>query len=77
MTLGIPRLRELFMTASKSIKTPVMTMPLNLGKTRDDAEVLVNHLRRIKLAEVKNSSIALIDYHTSVISIQLVEAIMS
>ena len=28
MTLGIPRLRELLMTAAQSIKTPVMTLPL-------------------------------------------------
>ena len=56
MTLGIPRLRELFMTASKSIKTPVMTMPLNPGKTKDDAEELVNRLRRVKLAEVSQAA---------------------
>ena len=52
MTLGIPRLRELFMTATKSIKTPVMTLPLLPGKTKKDAEGLANHLRRIRLAEV-------------------------
>ena len=28
VTLGIPRLREILMTASDSIKTPVMTLPL-------------------------------------------------
>ncbi len=54
MTLGIPRLRELFMTATKSIKTPVMTLPLLPGKTKEDAEVLANNLRRIRLAEVCN-----------------------
>lgn len=52
MTLGIPRLRELFMTATKSIKTPVMTLPLLPGKTKEDAEGLANTLRRIRLAEV-------------------------
>jgi DNA-directed RNA polymerase I subunit RPA1 len=28
VTLGIPRLRELLMTASKNLKTPNMTLPL-------------------------------------------------
>ena len=56
MTLGIPRLRELFMTASKSIKTPVMTLPLLPGKTKQDAEALANQMRRIRLAEASLSS---------------------
>ena len=51
VTLGIPRLRELFMTASKSIKTPVMTLPLLPGKTKQDAEGLASQMRRIRLAE--------------------------
>ena len=29
MTLGIPRLREILMTASEKIKTPSMTIKLN------------------------------------------------
>jgi DNA-directed RNA polymerase I subunit RPA1 len=28
VTLGIPRLREILMTASENIKTPMMTLPL-------------------------------------------------
>jgi DNA-directed RNA polymerase I subunit RPA1 len=28
VTLGIPRLREILMTASEKIKTPAMTLPL-------------------------------------------------
>jgi hypothetical protein len=31
VTLGIPRLREILMTAAHRIKTPVMTLPLNPG----------------------------------------------
>ncbi len=31
VTLGIPRLREILMTASDKIKTPVMTLHLNKG----------------------------------------------
>lgn len=51
VTLGIPRLRELFMTASQEIKTPVMTLPLKLNTPRTDAQTLVNQLRRIRFAE--------------------------
>ena len=52
VTLGIPRLRELLMTAAKSIKTPVMTLPLLPHCTRADAQTLANRLRRLRLAEV-------------------------
>lgn len=40
------------MTASKSIKTPVMTLPLLADKTKEDAEALASRMRRIRLAEV-------------------------
>ena len=53
MTLGIPRLRELFMTAAQSIKTPIMTLPLLEGRGKADAVELANRLRRIRLAEVR------------------------
>ena len=52
VTLGIPRLRELFMTAAQSIKTPVMTLPIKEGLGKADATELANRLRRIRLAEV-------------------------
>lgn len=52
VTLGIPRLRELLMTAAQNIKTPVMTLPLLPHCTRADAETLANRLRRLRLAEV-------------------------
>ena len=32
VTLGIPRLREILMTAAQRIKTPVMTVPLKQGE---------------------------------------------
>lgn len=51
VTLGIPRLRELFMTASHDIKTPVMTLPLHPSTSRATAQALVNRLRRIRFAE--------------------------
>ena len=52
MTLGIPRLRELLMTASGKISTPVMTLPLLPGSSAEDAKVLTNRLSRIALAQV-------------------------
>ena len=54
MTLGIPRLRELFMTAAQSIKTPVMTLPIRPGggSGHPQAVELANRLRRIRFAEV-------------------------
>ena len=33
VTLGIPRLREIIMTASSKIKTPFMELPLKAGAT--------------------------------------------
>lgn len=52
MTLGIPRLRELFMTAAQTIKTPVMTLPIRQGCGHPQAVELANRLRRIRFAEV-------------------------
>ena len=56
VTLGIPRLRELFMTAAQSIKTPVMTLPIRQGSAGGSghpaAVELANRLRRVRLAEV-------------------------
>ncbi|CAL8467924.1 g7462 [Coccomyxa elongata] len=52
VTLGIPRLRELLMTAAQSIKTPIMTLPLLATCDKDDANALANRLRRLSLAEV-------------------------
>lgn len=34
VTLGIPRLQEILMTAAVDIKTPIMTCPLVKGKTK-------------------------------------------
>ena len=55
VTLGIPRLRELFMTAAQSIKTPVMTLPIRQGSAHPQAVELANRLRRIRFAEVTSN----------------------
>lgn len=51
VTLGIPRLREILMTASQNMKTPIMTLPLNVGLMESSAKTLAARLRKIRLAE--------------------------
>ena len=43
---GIPRLREIIMTASKALKTPMMMVPLVRGKVLSDAKSLARRLSR-------------------------------
>nr|XP_011458916.1 PREDICTED: DNA-directed RNA polymerase I subunit RPA1-like isoform X1 [Fragaria vesca subsp. vesca] len=54
VTLGIPRLQEILMTASIDIKTPVMTCPLRMGKA-EDAKSLAVRLKRITVADIIES----------------------
>jgi DNA-directed RNA polymerase I subunit RPA1 len=56
VTLGIPRLREIIMTASKSLKTPTMTLPLMSDRTIESAKALARKLSRLSLYE-------LLDHH--------------
>lgn len=49
MTLGIPRLREIIMTASDKLKTPIMEVPLVPGLTKVDAERIASTLNRLNL----------------------------
>lgn len=51
VTLGIPRLREILMTAAANIKTPVMTLHLNPGLGLPSAQTLANRMRKLRLAE--------------------------
>eukprot|EP00512_Aurantiochytrium_limacinum_P000745 CAMPEP_0171488598 /NCGR_PEP_ID=MMETSP0958-20121227/2288_1 /TAXON_ID=87120 /ORGANISM="Aurantiochytrium limacinum, Strain ATCCMYA-1381" /LENGTH=1959 /DNA_ID=CAMNT_0012021713 /DNA_START=133 /DNA_END=6012 /DNA_ORIENTATION=- len=55
VTLGIPRLRELLMTASQNIKTPSMTMPMQDSATKSEAEAIKASLYRVKLSELLRS----------------------
>ncbi|RZF33469.1 hypothetical protein LSTR_LSTR010125 [Laodelphax striatellus] len=54
VTLGIPRLREILMMASKNIKTPSVEIPFNMDvpKIEKKAERLRKRLTRITVAEV-------------------------
>jgi DNA-directed RNA polymerase beta' subunit len=51
VTLGIPRLRELLMTAAEKSKTPVMTLPLRPDAPEGAAELVASKLRRQQLAQ--------------------------
>ncbi|CAH8362128.1 unnamed protein product [Eruca vesicaria subsp. sativa] len=55
VTLGIPRLQEILMTASADIKTPIMTCPLLKGRTKDDASQITDKLRKITVADIIKS----------------------
>lgn len=55
VTLGIPRLQEILMTASTDIKTPIMTCPLWRGRSKQDANSLAEKLKKITVAEMIES----------------------
>ncbi|KAI4300753.1 hypothetical protein L6164_034091 [Bauhinia variegata] len=55
VTLGIPRLQEILMTASVDIKTPVMTCPLRQDKSMEDAMRLADKLKKITVADIIES----------------------
>ncbi|CAL4947601.1 unnamed protein product [Urochloa decumbens] len=52
VTLGIPRLKEILMTASANIGTPVMKCPMLEGKTRADAERVAAKFRKVCVAHI-------------------------
>ena len=66
VTLGIPRLRELLMAASRKLLTPVMVLPMKAGcKTKEHAETLCRRLRRVILAElITKLAVKIKDYGT-------------
>lgn len=51
VTLGIPRMREIIMTASAAIKTPQMSLPLRSDVTKKMAEFFCKSVGRVCLAE--------------------------
>ena len=52
VTLGIPRLREIIMTASKDLKTPSMSIPLHSSVTDREATKLARYFTRLTLFEL-------------------------
>lgn len=55
VTLGIPRLREIIMTASASIKTPTMSMKLLPNVKEADAELFAKDQSRVLLSQLIES----------------------
>lgn len=51
VTLGIPRMREIIMTASSSISTPQMTLPLKDEVTNELAEIFCKNVTKIVFSE--------------------------
>lgn len=53
VTLGIPRLREILMTANNNIKTPTMTLPLSsINQQKAIARNLAEKFKRVTLKDV-------------------------
>ncbi|XWS14316.1 hypothetical protein CRYUN_Cryun35bG0000100 [Craigia yunnanensis] len=55
VTLGIPRLQEILMTASIDIRTPVMACPLHKGKTKEDVVCLADKMKKITVPDILES----------------------
>lgn len=62
VTLGIPRLQEILMTASADIKTPLMTCPLLEGKTKKDAMRLADKMKKITVEDIVENAEASVSY---------------
>ncbi|PSS35416.1 hypothetical protein PHLCEN_2v1571 [Hermanssonia centrifuga] len=52
VTLGIPRLREIVMTASRKPKTPSMTMAISQGVSAEDIDAFCKKAGRLTLSQV-------------------------
>ncbi|KAF2724049.1 beta and beta-prime subunits of DNA dependent RNA-polymerase [Polychaeton citri CBS 116435] len=52
VTLGIPRLREIVMTAAANIATPTMSLRLNDGISIDDAKKFAKGISKLSLSEI-------------------------
>jgi DNA-directed RNA polymerase I subunit RPA1 len=52
VTLGVPRLREIIMTASRSIKTPTITLTMRPDVPEEETDRLAKKLSRVVLAQL-------------------------
>ena len=67
VTLGMPRLREILMAASKQIKTPTMTLHPWPEMTDDDCVTFARGISRLSLAEL-TESISIVEHEGSITS---------
>jgi len=56
VTLGIPRMRELLMTASQTQKTPSMILPLKPNVTKAQAEDIKSSMYKLHLSELLHTA---------------------
>ncbi|KAF4130790.1 RNA polymerase Rpb1 [Phytophthora infestans] len=56
VTLGIPRLREIIMTASQKMSTPMMTIPLRDDVESSRAQEVEQRLNQVALSELINNT---------------------
>jgi len=54
VTLGVPRLREIIMVASRKIKTPNVTLTMHSTTTDEEADKLAKQLNCVLLSQVVN-----------------------
>jgi len=52
VTMGIPRMREVIMTASERIKTPMMTIPIREDLTKEQAKEICLRFYRLRMVEL-------------------------
>ncbi|PIN16682.1 DNA-directed RNA polymerase [Handroanthus impetiginosus] len=52
VTLGIPRLQEILMTASEVIKTPILTCPFLQWRSKNDVVSLVSTVKKVTVADL-------------------------
>jgi hypothetical protein len=52
VTLGIPRLREIVMTASQKPKTPSMTMTVRQGVSPESIDLFCKRANRVTLSQI-------------------------
>ncbi|CAM9582285.1 unnamed protein product, partial [Sphacelaria rigidula] len=52
VTLGIPRLREIIMTAARNLKTPSTSVPVREGVDKAEADRLALRLSRLSLSQL-------------------------
>ncbi|KAL0303549.1 UNVERIFIED_CONTAM: DNA-directed RNA polymerase I subunit [Sesamum radiatum] len=55
VTLGIPRLQEILMTASDVIKTPILTCPFLQWRSKHDVVSLVSNVKKVTVADLVES----------------------
>ncbi|CAA2954806.1 DNA-directed RNA polymerase I subunit 1 [Olea europaea subsp. europaea] len=55
VTLGIPRLQEILMTASDTIKTPILSCPFIQYRSKPDVMSLVTNVKKVCIADLAES----------------------